>query len=224
MGKQCAGTIRLPAALSKQAVFWHGNTAASEWLETPIFFDLKKAPHTNYLPCRAAAGFGPIPQPPRRSTLSDAVPIGPSIRHKPPYTAFHHSSIKAAQKPRLSQLSQHLPEIIHPKTPPGHSKARGRLPMPRRRFGLADLWETVSQANTIGSRPARFAGSMRIAQDGTLIPPVHLPAVMGRDTGTWVEARSANLQLRSTARQHPAQRRTACRRDFPPGGHRVDVG
>src|SRR5690348_8568412 len=43
MGKQCAGTIRLPAALSKQAVFWHGNTAAFEWLETPIFFDLKKA-------------------------------------------------------------------------------------------------------------------------------------------------------------------------------------
>jgi len=74
--------------------------------------------------------------------------------------------------------------------------------MPRHHHGLTDLWETVSQPNTIGSRPARVAGSLRIAQDDTLIPPVHSHAVMGRDTGTWVEARSANLQLRSTARQH----------------------
>jgi hypothetical protein len=76
--------------------------------------------------------------------------------------------------------------------------------MPRHHHGLTDLWETVSQANTIGSRPAKVVESIRIAQERTLIPPVHSPAVMGRDTGAWVEARSANLQLRSTARQHPA--------------------
>jgi len=141
MGKQCAGTIRLPAALSKQAVFWHGNTAASEWLETPIFSDLKKARTQTTFPAARRLASGQF--------LNRLVARLFKVR------------AKRRRNHELSQLSQHLPEIIHPKTPPGHSIARGRLPMPRHHHGLTDLWETVSQPNTIGSRPAKVVESIR---------------------------------------------------------------
>jgi len=54
----------------------------------------------------------------------------------PPIPHFTTVRAKRRRNHGLPQLGQHLPEIIHPKTPPGHSKASGRLPMPRHHHGL----------------------------------------------------------------------------------------
>src|SRR5690348_8668688 len=104
MGKQCAGTIRLPAALCKQAVFWHGNAAASEWLETPIFFDLKKARTQTTFPAARRLASGQFLNRLVARLCQMRFRLGRRFGTRSSHTAFHHSSSKAAQKPRTVSI------------------------------------------------------------------------------------------------------------------------